>query len=272
MIPMRDDLRRVRAIAKKEVLTFASYRLNMLMNVVNVWYFAISFYFIGEFVGDPDSIAHLDGGYFEFVLVGSIVVSFATVGVGAFSGLIGAEQNGGTLEAVLTTSTPMWTLLVGSFVMPIAFVVVETVVLVGVGLGVFGSGIPLVGLFAAIPALLLTTVSFAPIGVLSASFVVLVKRGDPFSGPIRQLILLMSGALYPVSVLPGWLEATTKILPATYGVRATRQLVQGDVRFVDTLDEMAVLAVFTVVALPISIATFRWSITKARSAGTLGTY
>ncbi len=269
---MRADLRRIRAIGKKELITLTSYKINMIMNILNLWYFAISFYFIGEFVGDPESIRELDGGYFEFVLIGAIVTSFAIVGMQSFGGQIREEQNEGTLEAILATPTPMWTILAASYIVPAIFVIAETIVLVIVGLGIFGAGIPVGGLLKAIPLLLLTTASFVPLGIFSAAFIVLVKRGDPFSGPARQLTLLLSGALYPLSVLPGWLAAVAKIVPATYGVRATRQLVQGDAGLGDVTFEIAVLAGFAVVAMPLAILVFRRAVTEARRAGTLATY
>ena len=140
------------------------------------------------------------------------------------------------------------------------------------GLGLFGAGIPIAGMLRAGPVLLLVALSFVPFGVVSAAFVILVKRGNPFSGPAHQLTLLLSGALYPLSVLPGWLEAVAKLVPATYGVRATRAIVQTEAGLTDVLHEIGVLAVFVVVALPLSMMAFRRAVGVAQRAGTLGTY
>ena len=269
---MRSDLRRLLAISRKELITFTSYRVSMLMRFFDVWYFAISFYFISEFFGAAEAIRELDGGYFEFVLIGSIVTSFAVVGLTSFSDQIGEEQDEGTLEAVLATPTPMWTIVVGSFVVPAIFVVIETVVLVAVGLGVFGAGVPVRGLLLSIPLLILTTLSYAPLGILSAAFIVLVKRGEPFSGPARQLTLLLSGALYPTSVLPGWLEAVTNVVPATHGLAATRDLVLGRASILDVVPELVLLSAFAGVTTPVALAVFRRAVSAARRAGTLATY
>lgn len=269
---MSENMRRLGAIIRKELITLTSYRIQMLMKIVNIGYFAVSFYFIGEFVGDPDAISEFGGGYFEFVLIGSIVTTFAIVGLSAFGDQISDEQDEGTLEAVLTTPTPMWTMLAASFVVPLGFVIVETIVLVGLGLSLFGSGVSIVGLLLSTPVLLLTTLSFVPLGVLSASFILLVKRGDPFSGPVQQFTLLLSGALYPLSVLPGWLEGLSKLLPATYGVEATRQLAQADAPFTEVLDEIGILVAMVAISLPLTLAIFRRTITVARRTGTLGTY
>ena len=266
------NLRRVAAVYRKELATLTSYRVDMLMRLVHVGYFTLSFYFIARFVGDPESIRDLDGGYFEFVLIGSIVSNFSVIGIGSFTGLIAEEQRQGTLEAVLTTPTPIWTVLVASHFVPGLFVLAETFVLVVVGLGVFGVGIPVAGLLQAVPVLVLTAISFVPMGVLSAGFIVLVKKGDPISGPGQRLTLLLSGALYPLSVLPGWLEAVSYLVPARYGVDATRALVQTDADLGDVVDEMGILLVFIVTTVPLSIAAFRRAVNVARRAGTLGTY
>ncbi|MEZ5166954.1 MAG: ABC transporter permease [Acidimicrobiales bacterium] len=265
------DLRRVGAIARKELITLTSYRIAMMTRFLTVWYFAISFYFIADFVGTPDAIADVEGGYFGFVLVGAVVTSFATAGVSAFPAQIAEEQDEGTLEAVLSTPTPLWTMVAGGFVVPMVFVLAETGVLVAVGLGLLGDGVPVLGLTRALPFLMLTTASFAALGIAAAAFLVLVKRGDPFSGPVRQLTLLLSGALYPTATLPGWVELLSRLVPATYGVRATRALV-GGASYRETLDEAVVLAGFTAVALPLAVWLFRRAITVARRSGTLGTY
>lgn len=269
---MNANLRRMRAVFRKELTTLTSYRVAMILRLVNIGYFAVSFYFIAELVGDAAALDGFRGGYFEFALVGSIVASWADVGISSFAEQIGEEQNEGTLEAVLVTPTPIWTVMVASHFVAIIFVVVETVLLVAIGLSLFGAGIPVLGMVSALPVLVLTTLSFVPFGILAAAFIVLVKRGDPITGPGHQLTLLLSGALYPLSVLPGWLEGVTRIVPATYGVRATRALVQTDAPFRDTFDEMAVLAGFVVIALPLSLIAFRRAVTVARRAGTLGTY
>lgn len=264
--------RRMAAVVRKELTTLTSYRVDLTMRLLHIGYFAVSFYFISEFVGDPESISQFRGGYFEFALIGAIVTSWAAVGMASFPDQISEEQNEGTLEAVLTTPTPIWTVLVASHAVAFAFVLAETILLVLVGLGLFGAGIPIAGMFRAAPILVLVALSFVPFGVISAAFVILVKRGNPFSGPAEQLTLLLSGALYPLSVLPGWLESLTRLVPATYGVTATRAVVQTDAGLTDVLSEIGVLIAFIVVALPLSMIAFRRAVGVAQRAGTLGTY
>lgn len=270
--PTGSHWRRAAAMARKEMITLSSYRFDLILRMVEIWYFAISFYFIDQFVGDVDLLSDLDGGYFEFVLVGSIVTSFARVGLSSFPALISEEQDDGTLEMTLVTPTPSWILLVGSFFVPVIFLIIETTVLVGIGLGIFGSGVPVAGLVRSVPLLILTSLSFVPLGVLGAAFIVLAKRGDPFTALGSRLAILLSGALYPLAVLPGWLQAAAAVVPSTYGVRGVRDLVQGAAPFSQVADELLVLGVFVAIALPLTLMTFDKALAVARRSGNLGTY
>ena len=50
-----------------------------------------------------------------------------------------------------------------------------------------------------------------------------VERGGQMVFVIQSVLLLVSGVYYPISVLPGWMQAVSHFSPATYvldGVRA----------------------------------------------------
>lgn len=57
-----------------------------------------------------------------------------------------------------------------------------------------------------------------------AGLALLTKEESPWLEWITPLILLASGALFPVSVLPRWLRAISKLLPTTYIVEASNLL------------------------------------------------
>ena len=127
-------------------------------------------------------------------------------------------------------------------------------------------------LLACLPVLLLTTATFAPVGIASAGVLMIAKRGDPISGPFMQVTMLLSGAVYPVAVLPPVLRAMSYCIPATWGVKATRELLLGGASFTDVLPEIGVLAGFVIVLLPLSLLMFRRCLRSARRHGLLGSY
>src|SRR5205823_669823 len=120
-------------------------------------------------------------------------------------------------------------LLGGMFVLPFAVAAIEFVALLVFGIGVIGSGLPVGGLLLSVPVLLLTTATFAAVGIATGGVLLIAKRGDPISGPILQVTMLLCGAVYPIEVLPPALRWISYCLPATWGIEATRGLLlRGD--------------------------------------------
>jgi ABC-2 type transport system permease protein len=75
--------------------------------------------------------------------------------------------------------------------------------------------------------LMLGTAAFASLSMLLAAG---VKERERFMG-IGQLIMMplffASSALYPLSVLPGWLQVIARVNPLTYEVQGLRQMLVG---------------------------------------------
>jgi ABC-2 type transport system permease protein len=83
------------------------------------------------------------------------------------------------------------------------------------------------GVLAALAMLMLGTAAFACMSMLLAA---VVKERERFMG-IGQLIMMplffASSALYPLSVMPGWLRVIARANPLTYEVQGLRQLLVG---------------------------------------------
>ena len=63
---------------------------------------------------------------------------------------------------------------------------------------------------------LLGSFSFVGIGMMAAILPLLyVERGAQMTFVIQSCLLLVSGVYYPVSVLPEWMQAISKLSPAT---------------------------------------------------------
>jgi ABC-2 type transport system permease protein len=262
----------VLAILRRDWAIERTYHLRMLLNFTDVAGLTLGIYFISRLVDDPAALADYGGNYFDFAVIGLAVTSFAGVGLGGFGESIVREQSTGTIELLLASPASPTRLMGGMFLFPFMLSVVQVSLLLGFGIGVVGSGIPLGGLALSVPILLLTTATFAAVGIAAAGVLILAKRGDPISGPFYQLSMLLSGAVFPIGVLPGFLEAISLALPATWGVRAVRELLLNDAGWRDVVPETLVLCAFTVVMLPLGLLVFRSCLASARRQGVLGSY
>jgi ABC-2 type transport system permease protein len=75
----------------------------------------------------------------------------------------------------------------------------------------------------ALVLLLIASVSFFGIGMMTAVLPLISPEKGAQLGFVGQgMLLVVSGVYYPVSVLPGWMEWISTISPATYALRGIR--------------------------------------------------
>lgn len=266
------DWRRIGALFRRDFYVEFSYQFRIVLRYLEVVFYALIMFFISRLMGQPPELDQYEGGYFEFVMVGLAVTAFGGLGISAFNQRIGEEQRLGTLEVLLTTPTRMSVFLTGSFVLPLLLTTGEVILLLVIAISTAGVGFPLGGMLLSIPLWVLTIATFCAFGIMAAGVIVVTKRGDPISGPLYQLTLLFSGALFPVSVFPEAISWAAYLFPAFYGITGIREVLLADGGWSDIAPELLVLSAFTVVLIPLSLWIFSRAIRIARAAGTLGNY
>ncbi len=268
--PRMQTLHRLVAIARRDLRLTVSYQFQFAMRAVGITFAVASFFFLGELVGQNSEVAGYEGGYFTFVLVGIVVMLFAEVAVKTTGQSFAEAQGDDTLEVLLASPTPLTTLVIGTFVVPMALVTVEATVYFGLA-WLFAGYVPtLASALVAVPLIALTVGAFCAFGVFGATVIVLTKRGDPFSSLALQVTNLLAGVLFPVTLLPGALQALARLLPAYYGLRGLRQVLLDQAGLADVAGDLAILLAFDVVLLPVSIWALVRALRFARVAGTLG--
>jgi ABC-2 type transport system permease protein len=138
------------------------------------------------------------------------------------------ERDAGVLTKLMVTPTPRAALITGkAFAAGLRSVIQAAVVVVlSAILGVALTGNPL-KLIATACVVVLGSAFFA---CLSMTIAGLALRRDRLMGigqAITMPLFFSSSALYPVSVMPGWLQVVTKVNPLSYEVDALRGLLLG---------------------------------------------
>ena len=135
------------------------------------------------------------------------------------------ERWEGTLEYTFMAPVRRWTQLLGSCLYAMGYGLVHTAAMLVV-LVIFYRQLDLgvTNVATAAVFVLLGSFSFVGIGMMAAILPLLyVERGAQMTFVIQSCLLLVSGVYYPVAVLPEWMQALSKLSPATYvldGVRA----------------------------------------------------
>jgi ABC-2 type transport system permease protein len=269
-------LRKPLAFLKKDFRIEISYRFSFFLQFGGIFFSVVMFYFMAELIGDApnvkSSLSEYGGNYFSFVLIGIAFSNFLAVGLGSFSAVIRAEQMLGTLEAMLVTPTRLPTIVLSSSQWSFAFTSLRVGVYLLLGGLFFGVDFGNANVLPALAALVLTVIAFSSLGIISASFVMIFKRGDPIAWALSTSSTLIGGVYYPISILPDWLQTISYLFPITYSLRAIRlSLLQG-AGFSEVSSELLALVIFSAITIPISLIIFRYAVARAKKVGSLAYY
>jgi ABC-2 type transport system permease protein len=269
-----NTLKKIIAFLKKDFLIYKSYRLSLLLNCLTIIATIVTFYFIARIFGEGTSryLQSYGGEYFPFVLIGLAFSDFLFMGLSTFSQAIRSEQMTGTLGAILITPTKISNILIGASIYDFMFSGARVFLYLLIGVVIFGVSINLSGIFVSFVILGLTVLSFSGLGILAGSFIMIFKKGDPITWAMTGVSALLGGVYYPVDVLPNSLQRASEFLPITYALRASRMALLGEAALIDLVPDILILAMFSLIILPVSMAAFRFSVGRARMAGTLLQY
>jgi ABC-2 type transport system permease protein len=273
IFPAREIGRRLRAFLVRDFYTEVSYRAAFLVGVGGILFRAFLFYFLAQFIGESAApmLAEYDGDYFAFVLIGVAFGSYFGVGLTGFARALRQAQTTGTLEALLMTPTPVSQIIVGSAVWSYTYTTFRVFVylLAGALLGLDLSGANVAG---AVVSLALAILSFASIGIIAASVIMVIKRGDPVTALLGNLANLVGGVFYPIAILPEWLQVAARLLPLTYALRAMRAALLNGAGWAELAPDLGALALFCLILFPLSLLIFRFAVEQARADGSLTHY
>ena len=136
----------------------------------------------------------------------------------------------------------------------------------------FGFSLAKANLLSAAVMLALTLLAHLPLGIFSASFLLVFKRGNPITSLVGSFSALLGGVYFPLAVLPGWLRTVSFFLPFTHALEGLRQAVLNGRSLAALTTQVAVLGIFAMVLLPLSLAVFGYAIHQAKRLGTLSQF
>ena len=259
---------------KRDFLITSSYKFAFFWDAAGIIGTLLTFFFIGELFKDSH-VPLLDqygGDYFAFVIIGVAFSSYLGSALGNFSGMIGSEQELGTIEALIMTPTKISTILVASSVWNLLFTTFRVAVYLLVGVLLFHLRLNITNLTATVTVLILSLVPFISLGIISASFVLAFKRGDPISFLFHGASRFLAGTFFPIAVLPLFFKKLSAFVPLTYSLRALRETLLSEGTLKDAWLDLSVLLLFSIILFPISLKCFKTALRIAKQQGTLSHY
>jgi ABC-2 type transport system permease protein len=234
--------------------------------VLSIW----SLFFIGRTFGNLALRTEVGVNYFLFALIGVAFSIPLRAGISGVSRRVRELQLFGGLEMLVAAPIPSSITILMLAAYPIFSAVLRCALVLGLGMVLFGARFELSGAVAALAVLGLGIIVSLALGICSAAFVIVFKRGDPIAWLIDVLTFLVSGIFYPVEVLPPVLRAVASLVPATHALSALRNALLRGAGVSEIMQQLIVLALFAVLILPASTLILRWALHRAARDGTLG--
>ena len=259
------------AFLRRDFKIAISYRLQFFIHGFGIFFTTFSFFLVSKmFAGQNIPFLEPYGGdYFSFVLIGIALTDYLTISTNSFATEIRSAQMLGTLEALLITPTSIHTILLSSFMYKLLSTSLRMFLYFLLGIFIFGTTFQNIHYLTLLLAFALTLLPFIGLGLISASFIIVFKQGSPISMLMAMSTGLLSGVLYPVTVLPDWLKPLSSLLPVTHGLEAIRQVITQGAVFSDIADRLFYLIIFSVIFLLVGTYSIHKSLIFTKKEGTL---
>lgn len=269
-------LRRVRAFVVRDFRLALSYRLQFFFRILEVLFVVTTLFFISKiFEGGVVTKYTQWRDPLAAWIIGLAFLNYFMTGFSALANAIRQEQAQGTLEGVLMTPVSVPLFIVGSSAYDFVNATLFSSLYLFYGWAFFG--VQYRGnLLLALVFLVGTTLVLASFGILSASFAVVFKRGDPFGILLATSSTLFSGVFFPVQLIDEYagpaLGQIPRLLPGTYGLDGLRRVLIEGQGFAEVSRPLFTLLAFLFVLFPFSVWVFSRAVRRAKREGSLIQY
>ena len=271
---LRNQLRALYVIARKDWKVFWRYPLNAVSNIFQPIIWITPVYFMGKAFstnGQALGFAAYSGtsDYMSFILLGTVLTNFILTVFWGMGYALKNDMDAGVLESNWLTPVPRLLILVGRTLSSLLVTAITSAIMLLIAGALFGfqpTGNTLAAFLTAIPML----IGLYGFGFAFAAVVLLMREANTLVDVSSFLVQGFSGTNFPVQSLPTWLIPIALILPLTYGLDAVRGLLLQSETLLPIPVEIGILIVFMFVMLWFGAWVFHRVERRVRTLGTLG--
>jgi ABC-2 type transport system permease protein len=256
---------------ERDLRIASTYRSPFILEIIQALFGAALFYYVARFVDSPELRSALPQGssYFAYSLIGFVFFDYLGAALDSIDRSLEEARDTGTLEPLLVTQVSLPVALIGSAVYPFVATTVRIAVYLGWGALLFGFPLRQANWISVVTVLLATLLAFSGLGLLSGAYLLLFKRGNPSKWFLLGVSSVAGGMLFPVTILPEWLQFIAHLNPVTYALDAMRASLLNGASVASIRRPLGILLLFGVVLLPLSIVVFGWALRRTKITGTL---
>jgi ABC-2 type transport system permease protein len=204
------------------------------------------------------------------LLIGAVIWAYLGIIFEILTETVAWERWEGTIEYTFMAPLSRPVHLIGMGLFAVGYGVVRAGLLFGAVAMLFHLSLPNADFAGALVLLAVASISFIGIGMMTAVLpLISPEKGAQLGFVAQGVMLVVSGVYYPVSVLPGWMQAIARISPATYALRGIRAAILDGAGLGVLWADIWPLLAIGVVAVPLGLDTFRRGELYAKRHGKL---
>jgi ABC-2 type transport system permease protein len=256
---------------ERDLRIASTYRSPFILELVEALFGAAMFYYVARFVDSPQLQHALPQGhsYFAYSLVGFVFFDYLHAALDTFDRSLEEARDTGTLEPLLVTQVSLPVILVGSAIYPFVVTTLRIAVYLAWGALLFGFPLGSANWLSVLAVLVVTLLAFSALGIFSSAYLLLFKRGNPGKWFLLGVSSVVGGMLFPVSILPDWLQVIARLNPVTYALDAMRTALLDGASLAGIARSILALLGFAAILLPSAVLAFSWALRRTKITGTL---
>jgi ABC-2 type transport system permease protein len=207
-------------------------------------------------VPQPETLQTENLNFISYFVPSMLGLSVMQVGIFAAIPLV-ADREKLILKRLAATPLRRWQLVGSNVLMRLLIALVQSVIIVAVGVAVFG--VEITGsLLLAAAFVALGAMAFLALGYVIASFAKTEDAANGMTSVVQFPMMFLSGTFFPIDQMPEFLRAIARVIPLTYLADALRQVMVGGAAFAPLYVCAAVLAAWLIGCFFVASRTFRW--------------
>jgi len=204
------------------------------------------------------------------LLIGAVIWAYLGIIFEVLTETVAWERWEGTIEYTFMAPLSRTVHLFGMGLFAIVFGLIRAALLFAVVAFFFDLSMPRANFLAALLVLVVASISFIGIGMMTAVLpLISPEKGTQLGFVAQGLLLVVSGVYYSVEVLPQWMQWIATVSPATYALDGIRGAIIGGEGLETMWDEIWPLLVIGAVSIPLGLAVFRRGERYAKRHGKL---
>ena len=196
--------------------------------------------------------------YFDSVLLGLLGLGIMTNSIISIAVRISTYRNQAVLKRLLATPLPVWKFFAGETLAHLALALVQALIILAVGVFVFGGSIH-GNLGWVLLVVLLGSVVFLNIGFILSAWARSPAAASGMGNAVALPMMFLAGTFFSTASLPWVLPYAAMVLPLTPMLDALREVAINSVPLWETWPHLAALAVWAAATALLAVRVFRFT-------------